>query len=59
MTADELRQKRIALNLTQEQMAGAINTPYGTYVQWEQGRYRIPPATALTIAALRKSEHIS
>ena len=42
MTPAELRERRKALNLTQEQMAALLPRPLKTLQGWEQGR-PIPP----------------
>ena len=41
MTGDELRARRLAVGLTQEQLAVAIRRPVATIRNWEQGRTRI------------------
>lgn len=53
MTADELSAWRKRMGWTQEQAAKALNTPIGTYRNWEQGRF---PAPGLVDAACRELE---
>jgi DNA-binding transcriptional regulator YiaG len=54
VTADELRDWRKRMGLTQGQAATALNTPLGTYQGWEQGRFKPPGAVD---AACRELEH--
>jgi DNA-binding transcriptional regulator YiaG len=54
VTADELRDWRKRMGLTQGQAATALNTPLGTYQGWEQGRFKPPGAVD---AACREIEH--
>jgi DNA-binding transcriptional regulator YiaG len=42
MTGDDLRAHRRRMQLDQQQMAAALNTPYGTYRGWETGRVSVP-----------------
>jgi DNA-binding transcriptional regulator YiaG len=42
VTADELKNWRARMGLTQGQAAQALNTPVSTYQSWEQGRHRPP-----------------
>ena len=47
MTPLALKRWRKSLRLSQPRAAKALNTPVGTYRNWEQGRRVVPGAVAL------------
>ena len=55
MNKDQLKEARLALGLTQVKMAEALNTPFKTYVKWEQGDRRVPGIVKVAVECLQKS----
>jgi transcriptional regulator with XRE-family HTH domain len=52
MDADELREKRKALEMTQAQLAKALGVNVMTVSRWERGLRSIPPHLSLALEAL-------
>ena len=42
MTADELRQRRVALGMSQTALAQRLSVRLDTYNRWERGRQEMP-----------------
>jgi transcriptional regulator with XRE-family HTH domain len=53
MDAKELRQVRTKLNLTQQEMARALNISFVTYNRWENGHRAIPSDAAKLLDGLQ------
>jgi transcriptional regulator with XRE-family HTH domain len=56
MEADELKRRREQLNLTQEQLAGALSVHVMTVSRWERGERAIPPHLPLALETVER-EH--
>lgn len=56
MTAADLRNRRLALNLSQRQLAEAFGISKSTVAHWEQGVQRIPPYVDLALRTLERRE---
>lgn len=56
MNSRELRNIRIELKLTQEQIAAALNTPVSTYRKWERGDRRVPGIIEVALVTVRERE---
>jgi DNA-binding transcriptional regulator YiaG len=54
MTADELKEARRIMGLTQKKMAEELETPFRTYQDWEGGLARIPGSCAVAVRCLLK-----
>jgi transcriptional regulator with XRE-family HTH domain len=52
MDADELREKRKALEMTQAQLAEALGVNIMTISRWERGLRSIPPHLPLALEAI-------
>lgn len=52
MDADELREKRKALEMTQAQLAKALGVNIMTVSRWERGLRSIPPHLPLALEAI-------
>jgi len=55
MDKTELKEAREKLGLTIHEMAKALNTPYSTYVKWENGDRRVPGICKVAIKAVKKA----
>jgi len=53
MDANELRQLRARLGLTQHEMASAMDVSFPTISRWENGHRTIPPDTSKLLRALQ------
>lgn len=42
MDGNTLKQKRIQLEATQNELAEALNVGYRTIIRWEQGKHPVP-----------------
>ncbi len=49
-----LRRKRKELSLTQKEMSDLMGVSYGTYVQWERGRRRVPGIVRTTVTLIEE-----
>jgi DNA-binding transcriptional regulator YiaG len=56
MTLAQLVEIRDLLGLTQEEMAGQMETAISTYQDWEHGRSRIPGAAAVCARLLLQKD---
>lgn len=56
MTPDELRDARIALGLTQQQLAEKLGVATLTIRNWERGVHRIPHMATIALAALAERQ---
>lgn len=52
MTSDELRERRKALNLTQEQLARRLGMTLNSVSRWEGGKVSIPALLDLALKQL-------
>jgi transcriptional regulator with XRE-family HTH domain len=52
MNGDELRQRREALGMTQEQLAQALGVNTMTVSRWERGVRSVPPHLSLALEAI-------
>ena len=55
MTPDDLRARRLALGMSQSQLARALGIHVRTISKWERGVHTIPPHVALALDALGES----
>ena len=56
MDADELREKRKALEMTQAQLAKALGVNVMTVSRWERGLRSIPPYLSLSLEAVEAQQ---
>lgn len=56
MDGDELRKRREALSMTQEQLAAALGVASNTVARWERGERSIPPHLSLALKTVEQ-EH--
>ena len=56
MGADELREKRKALEMTQAQLAKALGVNIMTVSRWERGLRTIPPHLPLALEAIEAKQ---
>jgi len=56
MDADELREKRKALEMTQAQLAKALGVNIMTVSRWERGLRSIPPYLSLALEAIEAKQ---
>jgi transcriptional regulator with XRE-family HTH domain len=56
MDADELREKRKALGMTQAQLAKALGVNIMTVSRWERGLRSIPPHLPLALEAIEAKQ---
>lgn len=54
MTPDDLRARRLALSLSQKQLAEAIGVSKSTVAHWEQGVQAVPPYLDLALQTLER-----
>jgi transcriptional regulator with XRE-family HTH domain len=54
MKPEELKDRREALRLTQEQLARALDVTMMTISRWERGIYPVPKHIELAVEALEK-----
>lgn len=54
MRPDELKRRREAMGLTQEQLARALDVTMMTVSRWERGVYAIPQYIELAVEALER-----
>jgi len=55
MTGAELRERRNAMEMTQEQMAKALSVDVMTVSRWERGIRAIPPYLALALDTVARN----
>jgi len=56
MDADELKEKRKALEMTQAQLAEALGVNIMTVSRWERGLRSIPPHLSLALEAIEAKQ---
>ena len=56
MDADELKEKRKALEMTQAQLAEALGVNIMTISRWERGVRSIPPHLSLALEAIEANQ---
>jgi transcriptional regulator with XRE-family HTH domain len=56
MDADELKEKRKALEMTQAQLAEALGVNIMTISRWERGLRSIPPHLSLALEAIEAKQ---
>ncbi len=56
MTGDELRDKREALGMTQEQLATELKVAPNTVARWERGERSIPPYLDLALETIERNK---
>lgn len=56
MTGDELREKREALGMTQEQLATELKVAPNTVARWERGERSIPPYLDLALETIERNQ---
>ena len=54
MAGDELRKRREALGMTQEQLAGELGVAANTVARWERGERSIPPHLSLALKSIEQ-----
>ncbi len=55
MKGDELRERRIALDMTQEQLAAELEAASNTVARWERGERGIPPYLSLALETVERN----
>jgi transcriptional regulator with XRE-family HTH domain len=53
MTSEDLKRRRLALGLSQVELAGLLHVDPMTVSRWERGQHRIPEAVALAVQHLK------
>jgi len=53
MTSEELKRRRVALGLSQVELAALLHVDSMTVSRWERGQHRIPEAVALAVHHLK------
>lgn len=56
MNGDELKQRREALEMTQEQLANQLGVNVMTVSRWERGLRTIPPHLSLALEAIESKQ---
>lgn len=54
MTGDELREKRVALELTQAQLAEILDVKPNTVARWERGLLSVPRTVKLAMETVER-----
>jgi DNA-binding transcriptional regulator YiaG len=54
---EKLKEARVDLGLTQKKIAETFNTPFGTYMKWENGQRRVPGIVWPLIKFLKKDSN--
>jgi transcriptional regulator with XRE-family HTH domain len=53
VTFEELKRRRVALGLSQAELAALLRVDVMTVSRWERGQHRIPEAVALAVQHLQ------
>ena len=56
MTPQEIREARISLAMTQNDLAAALRVSIRTIIRWEQGHVAAPPYLALALTELERQQ---